>query len=401
MSEIATTTQSNIDVSDVLFKICTSLEITITQQNKAETSYGAVGKWLSDSEHPFLINAEIYPQGSIRLQTTVKPIGRDEFDVDLVCHLPNVTPSTPAMDVYQVIGGRLAENEVYKKMLTPKNRCWELNYAGDFHMDITPAVPDKYGFIKDAIEVPDKEKSAWKDSNPKGYTCWFNERAVFQPKLAIETRKFYQAKAEIESLPDGTQPAKDWLRKTVQILKRHRDITYLNKSDENKKIAPISIIITTLTAKAYKAVCLSGIEFDSFLSVLKAVVTEIPNHIQVRITEKGEEFYIPNETTRDENFAEKWNSDPLRAKEFYAWHNELTLSLAALNQPAPLYKFQESLKLFFGEEPVTHYFNEQLNSTNTARNKNKLSVNATSGITTSAGIAIPNNQFFSTGKDSL
>ncbi|MCO7227560.1 cyclic GMP-AMP synthase DncV-like nucleotidyltransferase [Pleionea sp. CnH1-48] len=398
MVELVDDVQRQFDVGNILFSICSDLEITKTQQERAETSYHAVGKWLADGQHPYLKDAEIYPQGSIRLKTTVKPIGNDEFDVDLVCHLPHVPASIPAMEVYRIVGERLAEKETYKKILKSKNRCWKLNYSGNFHLDITPAITDEEEHHTDSIEVPDKEKSCWKDSNPKGYADWFGEYAKFKPKLSIKTVRLIEAKAQIEELPDVSEPTKDWLRKIVQICKRQRDVYYLELPEERKKRAPISIIITTLAAKAYKVVCLSNKEFNSFQDVFEAVIKEMPKHIHIKKVNGEPEFTIPNETTKDENFAEKWNQDNERALEFNRWQQSLLKSLQNIDKEMPVYQLKESLDSIFGDTPVKRYFDADIKNVNQSRNSNTLKISAAVGVGASSGNAVPKNQFYMDGK---
>jgi hypothetical protein len=48
------------------------------------------------------------------------------------------------------------------------------NYAGEFHLDITPSIPNP-GCPKGGVLVPDKAQQAWTPSNPKGYKTLFLE----------------------------------------------------------------------------------------------------------------------------------------------------------------------------------------------------------------------------------
>ena len=65
------------------------LDISDVQLEAAKTSYEAVGRWLSREASPIAkYKPVIYPQGSFRLGTVVKPIAdEDNFDVDVVCLL--------------------------------------------------------------------------------------------------------------------------------------------------------------------------------------------------------------------------------------------------------------------------------------------------------------------------
>ena len=69
----------------ILDAICHDLEITEAQYEAAKANYEAVSAWLSASDDPVLKYLDLYVHGSTGLGTTVKPLGRDEFDVDLIC----------------------------------------------------------------------------------------------------------------------------------------------------------------------------------------------------------------------------------------------------------------------------------------------------------------------------
>ena len=114
-----------------LERICRTLELTGTQGELAEEHYNAVGEWLAGSDDPLLRGVAVYVQGSTALGTTVKPFGRDEHDVDLVCFVPKLRLHVPPAFLKARIGDRLRQNGRYSSMLEEKPRCWRLNYAGN------------------------------------------------------------------------------------------------------------------------------------------------------------------------------------------------------------------------------------------------------------------------------
>ena len=67
--------------------ICQELDLTESQFEDAKEKYEAVGKWLDSGDSIKYYGPRIIPQGSISLGTAVRPIGRNEFDIDLVCKL--------------------------------------------------------------------------------------------------------------------------------------------------------------------------------------------------------------------------------------------------------------------------------------------------------------------------
>jgi len=277
-----------------------TLDITPTQYESAIEKYGAVGRWLGDPGSPLdRFEPLIFAQGSMALGTATKPVGRDEFDLDLVCQLQVVNGTHP-WELKHAIGARLRNHETYKSMLVEKNRCWRLVYAGEFHMDILPATPDTYFPNSTALLVPDKELQSWKETDPKGYSTWFKERASISA-VALET----QVLAKVEPPPpEPVGSDKLPLQIAVQLLKRHRDLMFSGDND-----APISIIITTLAARAYDGT-------QSVFDCLSGLLQRMPLFIETTV--RGEPL-IANPVNRHENFADKWAGSPRKQHFFNQW----------------------------------------------------------------------------------
>lgn len=75
---------------------------------------------------------------SVRLNTTVKPKGSEQYDVDLLCYLPNASVASGWAEVLEAVRARLASHGTYSEMLTPLPRGHRIMYAGEYHLDITP-----------------------------------------------------------------------------------------------------------------------------------------------------------------------------------------------------------------------------------------------------------------------
>lgn len=324
-------------LAGLLEMACQELELTKTQFEDAQSKYDAVGRWLDDTDHLILADSRIFSQGSIRLGTTVKPLGRDEYDVDLVCHLLSGNASMGAAYLKKIIGDRLKANGHYQPILEEKQRCWRLNYAGQFHMDITPSVSNPR-CANGGLLVPNKDLSqSMKPSNPEGYTLWFEERAEMTPYV-MEPGSM-EIRADVEPLPEQV-PIKGLLKRIVQICKRHRDLMF--KDDDTGK-APISVIITTLAAHSYEAVIRSGGRLAD-IDMVYEVIAGMKRHIQWQETAAGIYYYIPNPTTDGENFAEKWNTKRERAAAFFQWHDAVLRDVEELGRIAGLDSLIEHLK---------------------------------------------------------
>ncbi len=363
------------------------LDLTKTQYERARASYEAVGGWLTESESPYLQEGSIFPHGSIRIQTANRPFAGSEFDVDLLDVLPGISERSSPTAVKALVGDRLKENERYRKILVEKNRCWQLQYEGEFHLDVTPAILNpRCG--NGGLLVPDKTLRVWKPTHPIAFADKFEAQAQLQPRY--RSVKFAEARADIEGLPER-QHFKGPLKRGVQLSKRHRDIRFVNK---DASLAPISIIITTLLGWSYEE-CVRSREYDHDLDVLMEAVRGMPNFIQITYVAGQKIYVIPNETTAGENFAEKWNEDPRRADAFYEWHEDLVETLEDFVRAEGEDEVSVHLSEAFGSSVVEPVFAEVNRAVNAARAARTLAIAGATGLSTSARAApVRSNTFY-------
>ncbi|TAM43569.1 MAG: nucleotidyltransferase [Gammaproteobacteria bacterium] len=388
-NDVPTELRDKVTRMGLLHEIFQGLDLTETQLNTARDRYEAVGKWLAGGDDPVLKPASIYPQGSVALGTATRPIRGNEFDVDLVCFLLGLTTATDPASVKALIGRRLRQEARYAAMLEEKPRCWRLNYSGQFHLDITPAISNPRCANGGEL-VPDKQLRQWKATNPKGYRRKFEQYASLAPSFSIEFAEA-RARAGIEPFPNNTR-SKRLLPLVVQMCKRYRDIYFL---DRDPALAPVSVILTTLIAWSY-AHCARSASYPSELDFVIDVVRRMPEFI-IRENRGGAIYYsIPNETTEGENFAEKWNRDPRLAASFFEWHQGLTLLLGAFNEARGVDKVAKVLSVAFGESAVGTAVARWTNAITSARTSAELSVAPGVGLAAghATGTRIPHNTFF-------
>jgi hypothetical protein len=376
-------------IVEVLEIVCESLELSNSQFAQAKQRYEGVGACLAGSDDPVLRSITIYLQGSTALRTTVKPIGVNEHDVDLVAHVadPDVQISPAALK--KAIGDCLRANRNYAPLLEEMLRCWRLNYANEFHMDITPSIPNPNCRFGGEL-VPDKTLKMWKASNPKGYKRLFEDRAKLAPVIRRKHAALNSARASIEPYPAGG--FKGILRRTVQIAKRHRDMMFIDEPD----LAPLSVIITTLASRAYEW-CVTNREYDNELELLFDVIRHMPDTIEIRRAEGRVQWFIWNETTAGENFAEKWNRRPERAEAFYAWHTRFCSDLAQLEAISGLDRLGDILKGLFGSRPATAAIDTLTERVSSARRAGSLRVAPSIGLgvgSIPASTAVRANTFY-------
>ncbi len=376
----------------ILETFCQQLEPTETQEARAKTSYEAVGGWLAESDHPVLTCTLIYPQGSVAHCTMVKPIGKNEHDVDLISFLKGATRFTPPAYVKKEIGDRLAANDLYKDKLEEMPRCWRINYANEFHLDITPAIKnpdcDNGGEL-----VPDKNLKEWKPSNPGGFRDLFAKRAALVPQSWVRKTALVAAADSADIIPFPTKKAvKGVLRRTVQLLKRHRDV-FFQKQDPC--LAPISIIITTLASKSYEW-CVVQDRSDNDFDLLLDTIRMMPHFIESDVFYGQKQWFVWNETTVGENFAEKWNNDERRAKAFFHWHENALLDFTQIIEADGLDGIGNQLKKFLDASTVQDAISAVTKNVTAARVGGTLVTGVTglSSVPSAARASVPKNTFY-------
>jgi hypothetical protein len=305
----------------------------------ADEQYRLVGQFLANRSDGD--DWDVYPQGSIRLGTVVRPFTGDEgFDLDMVCRRNVERAWTTQEKLKEEVGDALAEYLQANQdtpgaphSCTPSRRCWTLHYPVEFHMDVLPAIPDPNA-APTGILLTDKKLTRWLPSDPVAYADWFRQRMateLFQRKtaLAAEMRK------SIEQVPDWQ--VKTTLQQLVQVLKVHRDLHFLDDFEDR----PPSILITTLAAYAYDG---GGDLFDAILNA----VAHMSDHIESSAT--GPRVTSP---VSDENFADKWSEYPHREQKFRSWLDKVCIDLAEAASTSGMRSVTARLGESFGSERVT------------------------------------------------
>ncbi len=311
------------------------LELPDSAYDKARKRYEDLGDWFDRDESAVSgNNPHIFPKGSFRLGTAIRPLDEsEEYDLDLACKLRDgITKDSHTQETLKNLVG--IELESYRKArdikneLEAKHRCWRLEYQDDlsFHMDIVPCIPadekrrkailesirntglDEYfagSASQTTVSITDDRHEGfkhicddWNISNPEGYAKWFEYRMnPQQARILLE-------KAQVDDVPLFKK--KMPLQRVIQLLKRHRD----NWSKDNPDFKPISIIITTLAARAYNGETDIVVALGNVLEKMGGLVR--PTRPRV-----------PNPVDPEEDFADRWYRHDclhLRLEEnFNAW----------------------------------------------------------------------------------
>lgn len=375
--------------AQLLGRVADSLDITPTQFERAKQAYETISKVVTTSDDARLASAKVFPQGSFAIGTVIRPADDEdgEFDVDLTCRLSATTSLAPAA-AKRLIGNQLAAEARYSSKLEEKSRCWRVNYAGEFHLDLCPLVR-----AGESDAIPDRELARWVLTHPEAYAAWFNDLANRARTRMLTERAVL--KAEVVPFPEENAD-KGWLRRAVQLLKRHRDL-WCQRAGHQSDFAPISIIITTLAATAFQRELLAGRQFSSPYGLMQRIIAGMPDAIERRPGSDGVEWWIESPVAA-ENFANRWNQDTRWITAFEAWHQDALLNIHQLVNATGLDGARPLLEHGFGSAASTKAINAYAQSVRAARDSGALRFAPAAGgltaVSTTAGIAVPRHTFF-------
>lgn len=352
------------ELSQLLLRAAEALDMPEHLYKEATRQYKEVGQFLGAPDSPLNTTfLEIYLQGSARIGTLNRPdTDKDEYDFDCVSYLQLKKESVTQKELKQRIGDRLKQNDFYRRILTEGRRCWTLNFDGRLYLDILPAIPDEEG-RKDSILVTDRKLVQWQHSDPKGYAEWFLNRMPLQ-LFADERETLAKAlQVEIEEVPEWK--VKTALQRAVQLLKRHRDLHFINDREDQ----PISIIITTLAAVAYTGQA-------NLFDALVGIVRKMRDYIEVR----DGVYWVANPMNPAENFADKWQEYPRRREKFYAWVEKVETDVLAALQTNGIPGLTAALAPSFGESVMAKAVEGWGNSLYRQRETGKLRMATGTGV---------------------
>jgi hypothetical protein len=330
-------TRFHPDLEQLIAALIEHLDVPRSYYERAAERHRSLGEWLHrDKSLVVEFDPEVRPQGSFRYGTVIRPLNEDdEYDLDNVCLLQKLGKSALTQAELKWLYGE--EIKAYARahnMLSPvteHNRCWRLQYADEvnFHLDTLPCVPEDPEVIRRlqqaavaselatrAVAITDRrhpqyeqKTTLWPSSNPRGFARWFEQQAALGRQMGLTENR---AKASIEDVP-----AYEWkttLQRSIQILKRHRDVMYRKNSD----IAPISMIITNLAARTYLG------ESD-LASALTNIIEGMTAHV------RSQRPRVPNPADPAEDYADKWATDVRLENAFWQWHAQVKRDVADLS----------------------------------------------------------------------
>ncbi len=355
-------------IDNMLNEMAKEVQLDETRYKRMVTSYEAIKKWIESDEKFFKpFRYEVYPHGSVRIFTTVKPIGKDEFDLDIVIHFKDNTIQHSPLKIYTELKRRLSEHETYRKMLEPKSRVLRLNYAGDFHMDLMSGIQDNI-YDENKIRVPDRELGRWVSSNPRGYANWFIAKANLAESSLLE-KALRAEKIQVDDF-NNKKP----LQRAVQLIKRYRDI-YFQEDDSYKTR---SIILTTIAGQLY-------LGEESIFKTIDNIITKI--RTEFKFTKR---LKVLNPVNSEEDFTDKWDSEPQYYEAFKKFIIHLYAEWQKLKEENGVIEESKIFKGLFGDNLVERVQLRENEMIGTIRKNGGLGIIRDTGIISSS--VKPNNE---------
>lgn len=341
--------------TELLDTIIDQLDIPVFYYRKAADRHRSIGEWLCRSESRLAcFQPHVSPQGSFRYGTVIRPLSiKAEYDLDNVTTFVIAKTTITQKQLKHLYGDELRAYANAHNMLNPveeMNRCWRMRYEDEveFHLDSLPSLVEEptviaaivgrgvpFHIAERAVAITDNRHplyeqitNMWPSSNPRGFARWFEQKArtIALPRMRqLVEQRFYAA---IEDVPPY-----EWktpLQRSIQILKRHRDVMF----EQTPDLAPISMILTTLSSHAY-----SG-EADIFAATSN-ILDKMPRYINQSYPR------IPNPADPVEDYADKWKKKPELEKNFWLWHSKAKADFSKLTINLDEQKLQFSIRNMF------------------------------------------------------
>lgn len=246
------------------FEVFMSNHVNLNKQRKERLHRGRRGV----SEHlsrnlPGFLKTEM--QGSFALGTIIRPTNGREYDLDMLV-FREFDRSKTSKDYIEEVHRTMKANKTYADMVKMRKRCVEVNYAGEFHMDIVPCVK-----IRGELHICNRQTNKFEITDGTGFREWFNRK---------------------NKVTHGN------LKRVARLLKYLRDY--------KRTFTAPSILLTTLIGNAVRDGD-DGSEFRTLPDALKVVTNRINDFLK-----PGSKPRIFNPALRKEDFSRDWDSTRYR-----------------------------------------------------------------------------------------
>ena len=124
-------------------------------------------------------------QGSYALRTIIKPVkDGQEYDADILVYM-EYDADNDARSYIKSLYDCFLSSGTYEDKVSRRTRCVEMDYAGDFHLDVVPCV----GHADESQWICNRRTNEFEQSDGTGYRDWFNDKSrITEGNLKRATR---------------------------------------------------------------------------------------------------------------------------------------------------------------------------------------------------------------------
>lgn len=243
-------------------------------------------------------------QGSYALGTIIKPVKGHEYDADILLYMKYNSDKEPK-DYINEVYNYLKQNNNEDK-IARKTRCVNINYAGDFHLDIVPCITqgqEQY--------ICNEKDNEFEVTDGTGYRDWFNRK---------------------------TQITHGNLKGVTRLLKYLRD----HKGNFSVK----SILLTTLIGNS-----VYDYDNDENFKNIPGTLKLISNRINSFLQNNPIMPEVCNPIMPDECFTRHWDQNKYKnfREKFAVYNNKIDEAFEATDHNTSIKKWRELFGENFGE----------------------------------------------------
>lgn len=252
-------------VSDFRNFLTDTVNLNQTRLDLLEARVDAIKNFIRGSEWEPRISTFV-EQGSWAHETIIRPVDGGEFDADLLVKVYAVDGWSAAQYVKE-LGRAFLESGRYGDKAVVYDYCVTITYADDCKIDIAPLVRDRE--YQGTLEVCNKRKDEFEESQPVEYTRWMREKNGYSGNNSF--------------------------RKATRLIKYIRDI--------KKRFSCQSVLLTTLIGHRIEWFDKDSSAFSDTPSALQTIMGRLDDWLQAR----PEKPAVLNPALPTEDFASLWN----------------------------------------------------------------------------------------------
>lgn len=244
-----------------------TVNLNQTRIDTLETSVDALKTFLREADWGGSIRT-FEEQGSWAHDTIIKPVDGGEFDADLLV-MVNPVKGWSAADYVQKLGAAFAGSKTYEDKAKTWEYCVTITYAAEHKVDIAPCVVDRR--YTGSLEVCNRPKNAFEQSEPVAYTDWLKEQNGYSGSNSF--------------------------RKVTRLLKYLRDI-------KTTFTCP-SVLLTTLLGQEISWLDKDSDAFADTPTTLRTLMGRLDDRLQQHSTKPK----VLNPKLTSEDFADLWTDE--------------------------------------------------------------------------------------------